>query len=102
MILAHLGQYSDTPDPEVVERMSQLKAVLDLQKGMGDIKDVKDLFSKLNCRKDVIRAVFGVNTSCGSILCIPKWSFHKIIFQFCLYVFLIDVDKVITVRPHWC
>ncbi|QDZ25984.1 subunit delta of clathrin/coatomer adaptor AP-3 complex [Chloropicon primus] len=48
LILAHVDQYSDTPDPEVVERMSQLKAVLDLQKGMDDIKDVKDLFSKLH------------------------------------------------------
>lgn len=33
LITAHVGQYACSPDPEVVERMSQLKAVLSLRTG---------------------------------------------------------------------
>jgi AP-3 complex subunit delta-1 len=59
LILAHISQYWDSPDPEVVERSCQLKVILKLthsndskEEGQteetSDLDTIKDVFSRIN------------------------------------------------------
>ena len=48
LILAHISQYAKSPDPEVVERSCQLKAILHTQKEKEGIEALRSLFSRLS------------------------------------------------------
>ena len=59
-------------------------------------------FSVFWFRFDIVWTVSGVYTAFYAVIRSAENSLHKVLFQTRLNVVLVDVDKVISVRPQKC
>ena len=65
-------------------------------------KEKPDLFSHNYDRENIVRSMLGIDTAGSVEPCISVRSLDKVVPQVGINVLFIDMDKVITVMPHWC
>ena len=86
-------------------QMSTMPSTRYIKKALGgNFKfcfEVESLFS-LYDRKEIIRSMLRIHTAFSIGSWTSKRPLDEIIPKIWVNVFLIDPDKLVTVRPHWC
>ena len=60
------------------------------------------LFSDLMCRQYVVWRMSWIDAAIAKELCVPIGSLYKVVPHERIDVCLVDLDELVTVRPHWC
>ena len=85
--------------------MSTMPSTRYIKKALGVnfkiCSEVESLFS-LYDRKEIIRSMLRIHTAFSIGSWTSKRPLDEIIPKIWVNVFLIDPDKLVTVRPHWC